>query len=329
MIHGHQQILNRACVTGGAGFIGSHLVGALVAQGVHVRVLDNLSTGREANLRSVRSRIEFVNGSVCDDAALDAGCAGADLVFHLAAYVSAPGSVNEPMACHETNTTGTLRVLDACRRAGVRRIVFASSAAVYGDSEVVPKTEDQPIMPCSVYAQSKAAGEHLLRVWSHCHGLEAVSLRFFNVFGPRQTADSAYAAAIAAFAEGMLRGRRIKIFGDGGQTRDFVPVADVVQCLLCAARWSGPARGDVFNVGLGRSITIRELAAMMASILGVPDNPEFLPPRGGDVRHSLADISSTRSNLGYVPSEGVEPCLRETLAWYQRLIHESGLIQSA
>lgn len=308
------------CITGGAGFIGSHLTDALVARGVRVRVLDNLSTGDARNLDGVRNHIEFIEGSVLDESALDRALRGVNTVFHLAAYVSAPGSVKEPGACHEINTTGTLRVLEACQRSGVRRIVLASSAAVYGDSETVPKTEDQPILPCSVYAQSKAAGEQLLRVWNHCHGLEAVSLRFFNVFGPRQTAGSAYAAAIAAFADALLSGRPISIFGDGRQTRDFVPVANVVQGLVKAAEWAGPANASAFNLGLGKAIEIRELASLMAQIVGAPDQPRFLPPRPGDVKHSCSDISAARAAFGYAPGVSIEQGLKETLAWYRELV---------
>lgn len=312
------------CITGGAGFIGSHLADALVGRGVRVRVLDNLSTGDIRNLNGVRERIEFIDGSILDDSSLDRGLSGADTVFHLAAYVSAPGSVKEPLACHEVNSTGTLRVLEACQRNGVRRIVLASSAAVYGDSETVPKIEDQPILPCSVYAQSKAAGEQLLRVWNHCHGLEAVSLRFFNVFGPRQTAGSAYAAAIAAFADALLAGRPITIFGDGQQTRDFVPVANIVQGLIKAAEWAGPAKADVFNLGLGEKIKIRELASLMAGIVGAPDEPKFLPARPGDVKHSCSDISAARSALRYSPAVSVEQGLKETLAWYREVLRKTG-----
>ncbi len=308
-----------ACVTGGAGFIGSHLVDRLVAGGVAVRVIDDFSTGREDNLVHHAGRVEVVRGSINDESVLERGLGGVHTVFHLAAYVSAPGSVREPFACHEINTTGTLRLLEVARRAGVKRVVFASSAAVYGNSDTVPKREDQPIVPCTVYAQSKAAGEHLLQVWTHCHGLEAVSLRFFNVFGPRQRADSAYAAVIAAFADGLITGRGITIFGDGRQTRDFVPVANIVQGLVNAAEWEGPAQGQAFNLGLGTAISIRELAGVLATIAGSPDEPRFLPARAGDVTHSLADITRARQVLGFSPCMSVEQGLRETFEWYRGL----------
>jgi UDP-glucose 4-epimerase len=305
------------CITGGAGFIGSHLADALVGVGAKVTVLDDLSTGRIENLDGVKDRITLVRGSILDAACRSEALAGNKVVIHLAAYVSAPGSVREPLACHEINSTGTLRLLEECQKQGVSRIVFASSAAVYGDSEASPKVERHPILPCSVYAQSKAAGEHLLRVWHHCHGLGAVSLRFFNVFGPRQTAGSAYAAAIAAFAEALLNGRPITIFGDGGQTRDFVPVANIVQCLMRAAAYEGATPGDAFNVGLGEANTILEIAHTMASLAGASREVVFAPARPGDVRHSCADISSARRVLGYQPIVSVESGLRETLAWYR------------
>ncbi|MCX5688634.1 MAG: GDP-mannose 4,6-dehydratase [Planctomycetota bacterium] len=308
------------CITGGAGFIGSHLTDALVGVGAKVTVLDDLSTGRIENLDGVKDQIKLVRGSILDDSCRSAALAGNRVVIHLAAYVSAPGSVREPLACHEINTTGTLGILEECQKQGVSRIVFASSAAVYGDSEASPKAESHPILPCSVYAQSKAAGEHMLRVWHHCHGLGAVSLRFFNVFGPRQTAGSAYAAAIAAFADALLNGRSITIFGDGGQTRDFVPVANIVQCLMRAAAYEGEAPGDAFNVGLGESNTILDIARMMASLVGAPRDVAFAPARPGDVRHSCADISRAQHVLGYQPLVSVESGLRDTLSWYQSAI---------
>jgi nucleoside-diphosphate-sugar epimerase len=327
MIDSFQDV--RVCVTGGAGFIGSHLVDALVASGAIVSVLDDLSTGREENLAAVRHRARLIEGSLLDAHARRQALERVDIVFHLAAYVSAPGSVREPMACHRVNTEGTLALLESCQERGVRRIVFASSAAVYGDSEVSPKRESEPILPCSVYAQSKAAGEHLLRVWNRVHGLEAVSLRFFNVFGPRQLADSAYAAAIAAFASALLEGRPITIFGDGSQTRDFVPVANVVQCLMRAAARSGQADARAFNVGMGRATAIREIAAIMAGIVGRPFEPAWAPPRPGDVLHSCADIGEARGRLGYEPQVTVERGLRDTLAWYlERLSTSPGSSRS-
>lgn len=307
----------RACVTGGAGFIGSHLVDALVEAGASVTVLDDLSTGCLSNLAGVQDRVRLVRGSILDEPSRRRALEGASILFHLAAYVSAPGSVKEPMACHRTNTEGTLAMLESCVAGGVRRVVFASSAAVYGDSEVSPKAESEPISPCSVYAQSKAAGEHLLQVWNHVHGLETFALRFFNVFGPRQQAGSAYAAAIAAFASALLDDRPITIFGDGGQTRDFVPVANVVQCLLRAgARAAGPG-AEVFNVGMGQARTIRDVAAIMAGVTGREFAPAWAPPRPGDVRHSCADVGAARRSLGYEPLVSLEEGLAQTLAWYQ------------
>jgi len=307
----------KVCVTGGAGFIGSHLVDALVEGGASVTVLDDLSTGSLSNLDLVQDRVRFVRGSILDESSRARAFDDAAVVFHLAAYVSAPGSVREPMACHRVNTEGTLATLESCVAASVRRVVFASSAAVYGDSEVTPKRESEPILPCSVYAQSQAAGEHLLRVWNPVHGLEAFSLRFFNVFGPRQQASSAYAAAIAAFAAALLEGRPITIFGDGGQTRDFVPVANVVQCLMRAGTRRGASGAEVFNVGMGRAQAIRDVAAIMAGIVGREFQPAWAPPRPGDVRHSCADVGAARRSLGYDPLVSIEEGLRQTLAWYR------------
>lgn len=312
------------CVTGGAGFIGSHLVDALLERGATVRVLDDLSTGHAENLSHVAGRIEMIRGSVLNDGDLSRATRGAGAVFHLAAYVSAAGSVGQPEACHEINTTGTLRVLEACRNAGVGRVMFASSAAVYGDSPVVPKSEDQVMQPCSPYAQSKAAGEHLLRVWRHCHGLEGVSLRFFNVFGPRQTAGSAYAAVIAAFAGALLNGKPCTIYGDGTQTRDFVPVANIVHALVRAAEAPIHVPEPVFNVGMGAATSINQLAKMMTALTGSGSPPIYAPERPGDVKHSVADVSRARSALGYTPTVTVEEGLRATLDWYRTMLERSG-----
>ncbi len=306
------------CVTGGAGFIGSHLVEGLISAGAQVTVLDDLSTGRADNLRAVQNRVRLVVGSILDDAARAQAIRGSAIVFHLAAYVSAPGSVREPEACFRLNCEGTLKILEECSRTRVRRVVFASSAAVYGDAEGGARSEHDLVDPCSMYALSKAEGEALLRLWSRCYGLETVSLRFFNVFGPRQVAGSAYSAAIAAFARNLLAKRPVAIYGDGLQTRDFVGVASVVQCLLRAGAWSGPACGSSFNVGLGKGTTVREVASIMARIVQQPDEPEFLPPRVGDVRHSCAEIAAAVKTLGYAPTETVADGLRRTLDWYRQ-----------
>ncbi|MBL8764889.1 MAG: SDR family NAD(P)-dependent oxidoreductase [Phycisphaerae bacterium] len=310
-------------VTGGAGFIGSHLTDALLAAGAAVTVLDDLSTGYASNLEHVGSRIRFVRGSVTDADACREAVQNVRTIFHLAAYVSAAGSVSEPVRCHECNTTGTLRILDEARRragsaAPVERIVLASSAAVYGESEVVPKREDQPVAPVSVYAQSKAAGEHLLQVWSRCYGVDGVALRFFNVFGPRQRADSAYAAVIAAFASALLSDKRPIIHGDGEQTRDFIPVANITDALLAAGAHGDALRGSVFNVGMGVGTSVNALLSMMRSVLGRPGAADFQAPRAGDVRHSVADVARLRSELGWSPRETVKQGMERTLEWYSQ-----------
>lgn len=306
------------CITGGGGFIGSHLCDALLARSLPTCVIDDWSSGRRSNLPVAHPLLRVVDGSILDDSALDRAMSGAGCVFHLAAFVSAPLSVKQPRACHDINTSGTLRVLEAAVRHRVRRVVFASSAAVYGDSEVVPKREDQPLQPCSVYAQSKAAGEHLLRVWRLVHGIEAVSLRFFNVFGPRQSASSGYAAAISAFASAIIRGTEITIHGDGEQTRDFVPVGDLVRALILAGSKPGIGNADVINIGTGAAITVRQLARRMCQLADAPERIRFEPARPGDVRHSRADVSAAHTLLGFQPSPDLDTPLRQTLDWYRR-----------
>lgn len=311
-------------VTGGAGFIGSHIVHALVARGDRVRVLDDLSGGRRENLDGLAvggpgsgAAVELLVASVTDPAACSAAAGGVRGIFHGAAQVSVPGSLEDPVGSYAVNVTGTLQVLEAARRAGAERVVFAASSAAYGDGEELPKTEDMTAQPCSPYASGKIAGEHLMATWARCHGLSTVALRYFNVFGPRQADDSPYSGVIALFARAFLRGRTPTIFGDGEQTRDFVYVEDVVRANLAALEADLPEPHAVINVGTGGRVSLNELARAMTSILGVSIEPEHGPERAGDVRHSQASIERAERLLGYRPQVDWREGLERTLAWYR------------
>jgi len=303
-------------VTGGAGFIGSHVAERAVGLGARVRVLDDFSTGRRSNLEPPGlAGAELVEGSILDPGALGRACAGADVVVHLAAMVSVPQSVAEPERCHEVNVVGTVRVLEAARSAGAGRVVFASSSAVYGSSPSLPSRECDPVDCVSPYAASKAAGEAFVTAYGRCcEDLATASLRFFNVFGPRQDPTSPYAAAIAAFASAVRAGRRPTVFGDGTQTRDFVPVDDVVRAILLAASRPEPPRGEVHNVGTGRRRSLLDVITLLADAAGRAVEPRFEPPRAGDVPHSGADIASARRALGYEPRTDPESVLAALLA---------------
>jgi UDP-glucose 4-epimerase len=285
-------------VTGGAGFIGSHLVEALVAQGSEVTVLDNLSTGLEEN---VPGQARLVIGQAGDAGLLDQllpGCAG---IFHLAAVSSVQASLDRPVEVHEDNLTATLTLLEAARRHHVPRFVFSSSAAVYGDTNGEPAREDMKPNPLSHYAVQKLAGEYYCQVYAKVYGLETVCLRYFNIFGPRQRADSPYSGAIAKFLDAARAGRAPTIFGDGSQTRDFCPVANVVVANI-AAMTNADVAGGVFNIGTGSSVSIREVTHALAEIFPAMPNPEYLPARSGEVPHSCADITRAREQLGYRPN---------------------------
>jgi len=309
-------------VTGGAGFIGSHLATALVERGDRVRVLDDLSTGRAENLAHLGAgepgcgaAVELVRGDVVDPYACRAACEGVHGVFHEAAQVSVQRSLEEPERSFEVNVMGTLRLLEAARRAGVARVVFAGSSAAYGDAEGLPKVEDMPPRPLSPYAAGKVAGEHLMRVWGRIHGLRTVTLRYFNVFGPRQADDNPYSGVIALFARALLEGRRPTIFGDGRQTRDFAFVDNVVDANL-AAMGAELAPGEVLNVGGGDRVSLLELVAAIGSILGCELEPLFADARAGDVRHSVASIEKARRLLGWAPRTDWRRGLTKTLEWY-------------
>src|SRR5687768_12825454 len=289
-LHGDAFRGARCLVTGGAGFIGSHVVEALSALGANVVVLDSLIGGERKNVE--RFKPEFVKGNILDEKTLGRAMRDCRCAFHLAALGSVPHSVEQPLEYHDVDATGTLKVLEAARRAGVRRVMYSASSSAYGDSEELPKRETMAPNACSPYAATKLAGEALGASYANSYGLDFASLRYFNVFGPRQNANSAYAAVIAAFAKALLNGRRPVIYGDGEQSRDFTFVANAVHANLLAARSAQPLRGAVTNVAVGRRVSVNELATSMAKILGRPDlMPVFEPPRAGDVKHSLADLA--------------------------------------
>jgi UDP-glucose 4-epimerase len=300
-------------VTGGAGFIGSHLVEALTASGRRVRVFDDFSTGLRENLAHIKPEPEIVEGTLVDKRAVADAMAGVNVAYHLGAIASVQRSIESPDVSHEVCATGTVHVLDAARRHGVRRVVFAASSSAYGNAEsAAGLTEDTPVDPLSPYAAAKLASEMYAHAFSSAYGLETVCLRFFNIFGPRQRADSPYSGVIAIFIAAMTSGRTPTIHGDGLQSRDFVYVADAVKALMKAGDVPGIS-GQVFNVGTGKSVTVLDLVASLNRILGTRIVPAHGPARAGDVRHSRADISLIRRDLGYEPSVSFEDGLRQTL----------------
>lgn len=310
-------------VTGGAGFIGSHITEALVARGDRVRILDNLSSGKLENLGDIErgavgsgSPIEFLEGDITDPKALEIVCAGVQGAFHKAAQVSVPLSVQDPKRSYELNVMGTLGLLEACRSAGVKKLVFAASSAIYGDSEELPKVETMVPNPLSPYGSGKLAGEHLMSVWAHTYGMQTVSLRYFNIFGPRQADDSPYSGVIAIFARKLLEGVALKIYGDGEQTRDFTHVRNVVQANLLAIDSDGaPAR--VYNIGTGVQVSVNQLLARMAELIGNQVQPEYVDSRAGDIRHSVSSPKLAMQELGYDPKLSWREGLVETVEWYR------------
>jgi UDP-N-acetylglucosamine/UDP-N-acetylgalactosamine 4-epimerase len=304
-------------VTGGAGFIGSNLVRKILDRGDRVRVLDNFSTGKRENLAAVADRIDLRVGDVRDLDACRRACAGADFVLHEAALGSVPRSVVDPVTSHEANATGTLNMLVAARDAKVRRFVYASSSSVYGNSEAPAKAESLPARPLSPYATGKLAGENYTLIFDAVYGLPTVALRYFNVFGPRQDPDSAYAAVIPLFTKSLIAGVRATIFGDGLQTRDFTYVANVVAANLKACDSSPEATGRAYNIACGGSISILDLFRKIAARLGREIEPHFAPERKGDVRSSRADVSLARKYLGYEPEYDLDRGLDETVRWYR------------
>jgi nucleoside-diphosphate-sugar epimerase len=318
-LHGERFRGARVLVTGGAGFIGSHLSEALWKLGAQVVVIDDLSGGSRDNLKSF-GPVEFHAGSILDRDLLASCTGGCRYVFHQAALGSVPRSVEQPRLYNDVNTTGTLNVLEAAREAKVSRVMFAASSSAYG-TNAVPWIETMPPLPKSPYAANKLAGEGLLRAWASSYSIDTVSLRYFNIFGPRQNANSAYAAVIAAFASALLKGRQPVIYGDGLQSRDFTFVANAVQANLLAASNDKLLAGEVINVGCGSRISVNELAAAMAGALGRPDlKPVYEPVRAGDILHSFADLKRAAELLNYKPIIGFQPGLEQTLAWYKSVM---------
>lgn len=308
----------RVLVTGGAGFIGSHLVEALLRRGNAVRVLDNLSTGRAENLAAVRDDIELIVGDLRDADTVRRAVAGVEAVLHQGALASVQRSVDDPLTTNAVNVSGTLHVLTAARDARVQRVVFASSSSVYGDTPTLPKIETMPPRPRSPYAVSKLAGEQYCLAFSAVYGLPAIALRYFNVFGPRQDPRSEYAAVIPRFLDRMVRGLAPVIYGDGEQSRDFTYVENVVAANLAALDAPADCSG-VFNVGAGERTSLLQLAAQINRLLGSDLAPEHHPPRAGDVRHSLASIAAIGETLGYAPRVTLADGLARTVAWFREI----------
>jgi nucleoside-diphosphate-sugar epimerase len=311
----------RVCVTGGAGFIGGHLVEAVLSLGGDVTIIDDLSAGDAELIASIvdahPGRARFVYASILDPVALEEAVEGCSVVFHEAAIGSVPRSVREPKRVMAVNATGTVRVAEAARFAGVERIVFAASSSVYGDNPELPKRETQPVLPVSPYAASKASAEHILRAWAMTYDISTVCLRYFNIFGQRQPANGAYAAVIPAFISKLALGERPTIYGDGKTSRDFTHIDNAVYANLLAGASSKQFKGHVINVGCGGRVTLLDLLAMMQTIMRKQDiKPIFEATREGDVPHSHADISLAKDLLGYAPVSDLETGLAETISWF-------------
>ncbi len=309
--------MTRYLVTGGAGFIGSHLVERLLADGHEVVVLDDFSTGRPENLAPFEGgKLRVIEGDVRVPKQVEKAVTGVQFVLHQAALPSVQRSIEDPLAANAVNVEGTLNVLLAARAARVRRVVYASSSSVYGDTPTLPKVETMAPMPMSPYAVSKLAGEHYCRAFVGTHGLETVCLRYFNVFGPRQLPDSEYAAVVPRFIAALLEKKRPMVFGDGKQTRDFTYVENVVEANLAACT-APKAPGEVVNVACGDRVTISGLAFMIGEIVGCTLEPKLKPARAGDVRHSLADVARAQEVLGYRVRVGLQEGLERTVEWFR------------
>lgn len=305
-------------VTGGAGFIGSHISAALVQRGDQVRILDNFSTGRASNLDAFRDAVEVIEGDVCDESLVARAVQGVDCVFHQAALASVPRSVEAPMDTNRACVTGTVNLLDQCRLAGVRRLVYAASSSCYGDQPFASKRESDYPSPLSPYAAAKLAGELYCKAFGHTYDLETVCIRYFNVFGPRQDPDSPYSAVIPLFITALLNGEAPVVYGDGHQSRDFTFVQNVVHGNLLAAEVEAAA-GKTFNVATGNSFSLLTLLQALNEFLGTNIQPQHLPPRVGDVRDSLADISHARRVLGYEPQVEFHDGLQRSIEYYRSI----------
>jgi len=309
--------MRKVLITGIAGFIGSALAHQCASLGYEVRGIDNLSAGDVQNIADIQE-IEFYRGSLTNRRLLRHLCDGVDTIFHHAALPSVAGSIEDPVASHVANLDGTLNLLLEARRQGVRRVIYASSSAAYGDSDVLPKAETMLPEPISPYAIQKLAGEFYMRCFARLYGIETVSLRYFNVFGPRQSAHSPYSGVLARFINAMLSGRSPEIYGNGTQSRDFVFIDDVVEAnMLAASADATVVSGEVFNIARGERHTVLETYEILADILQFRGLPKFLQARPGDIRHSQADISRARELLGYEPRVSFRSGLEQTAAWYQ------------
>jgi UDP-glucose 4-epimerase len=303
-------------VTGGAGFIGSNLARALVAKGEKVRVLDNFSSGREENLAGLREQIELIRGDVTDYTTVKEAMIGCDFVLHQAAIPSVPRSIDKPVESDHANIHGTLMVLEAARKLGIARVVFAASSSAYGETPTLPKIETMAPDPLSPYAVQKLAGEQYMKAFHRCYGLETVSLRYFNVFGPYQDPKSEYAAVIPRFVTAALTGGTPTIFGDGQQSRDFCFIENAVQANLLACTAPGAA-GQVFNVACGVRTTLLDVVRKLGEIVGRDITPKHEPARAGDIKHSLADIGAAKAVLGYTAPVSFDEGLRRCVEWYR------------
>ncbi|MDY7009786.1 MAG: SDR family oxidoreductase [Planctomycetota bacterium] len=304
-------------VTGGAGFIGSNLVRYVLDKGHDVVVVDNFATGKRRNIADFLDKIEFIEGDIRDRSTMDRAVAGVDAIFHEAALGSVPRSVEEPLTSHDANVNGTLTVLEAARAAGVRRVIFAASSSAYGDREESPKHEAMAPLPVSPYAASKVACESYMRAYAACYGMETLSLRYFNVFGPYQDPEGAYAAVIPAFVSHILRKQKPVVFGDGEQSRDFCYIDNV-----CEANWlaaNAPARvcdGTVLNIACHAHTTLNEILVLLKEMMNSDIEAEYTDPRPGDVKHSLADVSLAKKTIGYQPKVFFADGLRKAINWY-------------
>lgn len=309
--------MKKPVVTGGAGFIGSMVVRALLAEGARrVTVIDNLSSGKESNLAGLENQVDLAVADIRNYDEIAPLFAGAGRVFHLAAIPSVPRSITEPVPSHEVNIDGTFNVLRACQAAGVERVVYAASSSAYGDTEVLPKKEDMAPKPLSPYALQKLVGEYYMSVFGNCYGLETVSLRFFNVFGPRQDPGSPYSGVLSIFMSCLLDHKAPTIYGDGEQSRDFTYVEDVAALCLKASKAPGVA-GRVFNAGNGGRFTLNDIWKELCEMEGVRITPNYVPPRSGDIRDSQADTTDARKFLGHEPQFTFQDGLKRTLAWYR------------
>jgi nucleoside-diphosphate-sugar epimerase len=306
-------------ITGIGGFIGSSIARALLARGEKVRGIDNFSTGKRTNIGEILDEIEFDEADILDLAAMRSACAGVDFVFHEAAIPSVPKSVRDPLGSNQANIDGTVNVLVAARDAKVKRVVYAASSSAYGDTPTLPKHEEMKPDPISPYAVAKLASEHYMTSFYRCYGLETVSLRYFNIFGPRQDPSSPYSGVLAKFITSMLRGEQPTIFGDGEQSRDFTYIDNAIAAnLLACEAASAKVAGKVFNIATGRRVTLNETFQLLRKLTGYSGEPKYGPERGGDIKHSLADISSAEAALGYKPTVDFEEGLKRTVEWYRQ-----------